>query len=810
MFKKSVLIYLITVFLLTGCGQNLLNTVRVHHHIDFDWKFSKGNIENAENTDFNDQNWSMVNLPHDWMVEGPIAKDNPSGVAGGFFPEGVGWYRKYLTLPQDRKGKKVYLHFDGIYRNSDVWVNGRHVGHRVYGYISHYYDVTPYVTYDAPNVIAVRVDGSVQPIDRWYSGCGIYRHVWITIADPLHVPVWGTYITTPNIEDTQATINVQTKVKNDYTDRQACRLVTRIIDPFGKESAQLSTEQMIAAGKFQVIEQQVTIPKPKLWGLERPNLYKAVSLIYAGDRLVDTYVTPFGIRKIEFDNQVGFKLNNKKVILKGLCIHHDGGSIGAAVPDGVWERRLKIIKKMGVNSVRLAHNPHAPEILDMCDRLGILVFDELYDKWVWPWQDDGTEPPKWTRVQIDDYKDKFEATWEQDLTDFINRDKNHPCVFIWSTGNETMEQLKDPNEAVRQLKRYIAKCHELDPSRAATCALHPHGQNLSDMVHHMDVVSYNYRTADFAEWHKMFPSYIWIASETKAYRKQTPEDWSKIDWSQNSWFLLGDFVAGQYIWAGIDYLGESRDWPDKGIRSGIIFSNGFQKPYSYFAQSVYSDEPMVRIVALDNVLLNILINEKTWQESWYGPPVSDHWNFPERKGKNIEVFAHTNCESVELILNGKSYGTKKLADFPDRVIRWDVPYQEGTILAIGKNRNMTVCEHELKTAGEAAKIVMSPDRKKLRANGKDVANIEVFITDEKGVRVPRSTNKISFDVQGAGKIIGIDNGDMSDLSKPTEPIRETRDGRLLLIVQAARGAGEVIITAESEGLTSKPLKLRVR
>jgi len=810
MCKKSIFFVGIVAFLLAGCGQSSMDSVRIHHHIDFDWKFSEGDVANAQNPDLNDKNWSKVDLPHDWMIEGPVLEDNPSGIAGGFFSGGIGWYRKSLTLAPEQKGKKVYIHFDGIFRNSDVWVNGRHVGHRTYGYVSHYYDITPYIKYDAENLLAVRVDGSVQPIDRWYSGCGIYRHVWLTVADPLHIPVWGTYITTPEIDDAKAQVKIQTKIKNEHVGEQVCRLVTKIISPSGKKVDELSTEKIIAANELAIIEQQSTISEPKLWDIESPSLYTAVSSVYSGNKLVDNYETSFGIRKVEFRPESGFLLNGKKVILKGLCLHHDGGSIGAAVPDQVWQRRLRILKEMGVNSVRLAHNPHAPEILDMCDRLGILVFDELYDKWVWPWQDDGKEPAKWTQSQIEEYKRQFEASWEQDLTDFIDRDKNHPSVFIWSVGNETMEQLRDPKDAVRQLKRYIAKCHELDPSRVATCALHPHGTNRSNMIHHMDVISYNYRTKDMAGWHKQFPDYLWIGSETKAYRKEMPTDWSKIDWSENSWFHLGDFVAGQYIWAGIDYLGESRAYPDKGIRSGIIFSNGFQKPYSYFAQSVYSEEPMVRIVALDDVLFKKLTTEESWAKSWYGPPVSDHWTFPERKGRNIEVFVHTNCKSVELELNGTSLGTKELTDFPDRVIRWEIPYEEGTIAAIGKNAGKAVCKHKLTTAGEPAKIVMSPDRTTLSANGQDVVNIEVFVTDKNGVRVPRAASMIHFDVTGAGKIYGIDNGEMSDLSKPAAPDRKCLDGRLLLIVQAGRESGTLIVEAEASGLTCKPLKLRVR
>jgi beta-galactosidase len=823
MTERRIRKYAALCLFLAGCGRSSFNGARFHQQIDFDWRFSKGDVAAAGNVDFNDGLWSTVSLPHDWMVEGPIAKDNPSGVAGGFFPGDVGWYRKSLTLSKEQEGKKVYLQFDGIYRNSDVWVNGQRVGHRTYGYVSHFYDITPYVTFDKRNVIAVRVDGSVQPIDRWYSGCGIYRHVWVSVVDPVHVPIWGTYVTTPSVQEAQATVSVRTDVRNDSAQEQACRLVTRIIDPLGKEVSRLSSEEKITAGSAAVFKQDAMVSKPQVWDVDHPNLYKAASSVYVGGRLADDCETPFGIRTVEFTPGSGFVLNGRKLILRGVCLHHDGGSVGAAVPEAVWQRRLQILKDMGVNAVRLAHNPHAPEVLDMCDRMGLLVFDEMYDKWAWPWESNGANS-KWPPTQIAAYTKEFEATWRQDLHDFVDRDKNHPSVAIWSVGNETMEQLKDPNAGVQWLQRMVANIHEQDPGRKVTCALHPYGDdNPSRMMGSVDVVSYNYRTQDMAEWHKKYPDYIWISSETKAYGNEAPKDWTQIDYSDNSWFYLRDFVAGQFIWAGIDYLGESRDWPDKGIRSGLIFTTGFRKPYSYFTESLYSSKSMVHIVAVDDVLAKKMAAEKTWQESWYGPPVSDHWTFPERKGRSIAVLTYTNCDLVELQLNGKSLGSQALANSRDRVIRWDVPYSEGTIVAIGHKDGQVVCRHELTTAGAAANIVLAPDQTTLHLDGKDMAHIEVRITDANNVLVPRAANKVHFTVEGPARIIGIDNGDMSDPSSPTSPDRECRDGRLLLMVQADRDTGgrlskavdrvlgpDIVVKAEAAGLNAQPLKLRVR
>jgi beta-galactosidase len=823
MTERWVCLCALMALLLAGCSLSRLSGARVRRQIDFDWRFNKGEVARASDADFNDGQWSVVSLPHDWMVQEPMAEDNPSGTAGGFFPGGIGWYRKSLTLSKAQEGKQVYLEFDGVYRNSDVWVNGKHVGHRTYGYVSHYYDITSYVFFDKPNVVAVRVDGSLQPMDRWYSGCGISRHVWVTIVDSRHVPIWGTYVVTPSVQDTQAAVSVRTDVKNDSGDGQVCWLVTRIIDPCGNEVGRLSTEKMIAAGGIDAFEQDFVVYKPQLWDVDHPNLYRVASSVFNGDKLADDCETPFGIRTVEFTPNSGFLLNGRKVILRGVCLHHDGGSVGAAVPDAVWQHRLQILKNMGVNAVRLAHNPHAPEVLDMCDEMGLLVFDEMYDKWAWPWQFDDANP-KWSPAEIEAYSKEFETTWERDLHDFVERDKNHPSVVIWSVGNETMEQLKDPNAGVQQLQAMVADVHRQDPSRKVTCALHPYGDdNPSRMMASVDVVSYNYRTQDMAGWHTQYPDYVWIASETKAYGNDTPKDWTKVDYSSNSWFYLQDFVAGQFIWAGIDYLGESRGWPDKGIRSGLIFTNGFRKPYSYFTESLYSIKPMVHIVVVDNVLAKKIAAEKTWQESWYGPPVSDHWTFPDSKGELMRVLTYTNCDSVELRLNGKVLGTKTPAESRDRVLRWDVPYSEGTLTALGRKGGDVVCRHELTTADAAANIVLVPDQMMLHPDGKDLAHVEVRITDDKGVVVPRATNSIHFSIEGPARIIGIDNGDMSDQSKPTALDRECRDGRLLLLVQADRDTGgriakavdrvlgpDIVIKAEAAGLNPQSLKIRVR
>ncbi|MBN2091555.1 DUF4982 domain-containing protein [candidate division KSB1 bacterium] len=798
-------VFLLLIAFILGCSTGVKNrTQRQLQNLDFDWRFMKADLENAQQMDFDDSDWQKINLPHDYSIDGPIQKENPSVEPGGFFPGGIAWYRKSLRLSEEQRGKTIYLQFDGIYRNSDVWVNGQFAGHRFYGYGTHYYDITPYIKFDTDNIIAVRVDTREQPNDRWYPGSGIYRHVWLHIVNPVHIPLWGTYITTPMIDASAAQVKIVTSIKNQNETPVDCKVLTRILNANGVPVQQTETTVNVAVGEPIKVQQDLSINSPNLWSTEEPYLYTAVSQVWQNDKLVDIYKTPFGIRHVVFSPDSGLILNGKKVIMKGVCLHHDGGAVGAAVPDRVWERRLEILKEMGVNAVRLAHNPHAPEVLDMCDRLGILVFDEMYDKWVIPANNQKVAP-----------ENSFDATWQQDLTDFIDRDKNHPSVMLWSVGNEVIEQLDNPKEAVRLLKMLVAHVHQQEPSRLVTYALHPANEKdghevPSSMIHEMDVVSYNYRTQFFEKWHAQFPDYRFIASETKAYRTDTPQDFSKIDFSNNSWFFMKDFTAGQFIWAGIDYLGESRGWPDKGIRSGIIYTTGFRKPHSWFTESLYQTKPMVQISVVDDSLVQELTNSRTWQISWYGPPVDNHWTFPGKEGRSIEVLTFTNCEAVELILNNKSLGEKRLRDFSDRVIRWQVAYEPGEIIAIGKNKGQEVTRNILKTEGKAHHLNLIADRTTIQADGKDVAHIEVRVVDEQGTIIHNARKKVQFTLEGEGTIIGVDNGDLADHTNYRTPERETLAGRCLVLVQSTQKSGKIILRAVAPGFDDAKITLQTK
>ena len=516
--------------------------------MDFGWKFFLGDPASAQAPGFDDGGWRKVNVPHDWSVELPVAESNPSGTAGGFFAGGIGWYRKTFSIPPEWKNRTFGLEFDAIFRNSTIWLNGRPVGGRAYGYMPQHYDVSALVRTDSANVIAVRADASIQPYDRWYSGAGIIRNVRLNVKEAVHIPTWGTAVTTPGVTPEKAGVALAVRVNNNGTAAARSRLSTRILDPGGRTVARgRSTDGTVPAGGGETFSQTFSVKDPDLWSPGHPALYRTVSTVTVDGRETDVAETPFGIRTVRFSPDSGLILNGAKTVMKGVCIHHDGGCTGAAVPVRVWERRLEILKDLGVNAIRFAHNPHAPEVLDLCDRMGFLAFDEIYDKWAMPWQ------PLWApsaKISPKAFAAEFHATWKRDLRDFIDRDRNHPSVVIWSVGNETIEQLRNPEKGVRILDSLVRFIHGYEPTRKVTCALHPgkasDGHEVpSRFMRSVDVVSYNYRTKDMADWHRLYPEVCWISAETKAYREDRPENWAETDYSNNSWFAVRPFDYAQ-------------------------------------------------------------------------------------------------------------------------------------------------------------------------------------------------------------------------------------------------------------------------
>jgi beta-galactosidase len=734
---------------------------------------------------FDDRQWRKLDVPHDWSIEGSFAADNPSGKAGGYAPLGTGWYRRCIYLPKDAEGKRVWVEFEGVFAQADVWFNGHQVGHNGSGYLGFSCDLTPHAIFAGTNVLAVRAE-NLRPANRWYTGSGIYRHVWLEVRDPVHFGRWNSYVTTSNGPGDRATVRLKESIKNESEADARCDLYTRILDQAGAVVGLDRSETNIPAGAQIEIERTFRLDHPRLWSPEQPDLYRAVSELQNDGGILDRQETSFGILTIAFDADKGLLLNGRKVVLKGVCIHHDNGALGAAALDRAIERRLEILKGMGCNAIRLSHNPHAPKLLELCDRMDLLVYDEAFDKW------SGFKPDG--------------QGWGEDLRNFVARDRNHPSVILWSVGNEVKEQLKP--EGAQLMKSMAKVVHELDPTRPVTCALHPGrlpGLELPDMASWMDVVSMNYQTQLYEADHKAHPDFVILGSETLPFftynERRTGQDNKFLP--GNSWFAVKPFAAGQFIWAGIDYLGESTGWPSRGWPLGLVDTCGFRKAFSYYQQSLYDERPMVRIVVYDPSG-----KDAPGKQGWGWPQMASHWNWTGTK-ETLKVATFANCTAVELLLNGKSLGEKQLADFPDRLITWDVPNQLGTLRAAGRIDGKEVCVHELTSAGKPTQIVLNPDRGRILADGQDLSHLEVDLTDAEHLLVPDADRLVRFEVKGPATIVGVDNGDLSSAEAYLADRRTTKAGRCLVILQASRQAGKVLLTAAAPGLASATTKIEV-
>jgi len=750
---------------------------RIEELFDLGWKFFKGDLAGAERPDLNDVGWRAVDLPHDWSIEGPFSPDNPSGKAGGFAPLGVGWYRKHFRINPAQRGRKVFVQFDGVYKNSDVWINGVHVGKRWYGYIGFEYDLTEHIKWDSANVLAVRVDNSQQSC-RWYSGSGIYRHVWLRLTDKLHVAHWGTYVTTPRVAPASAVVNVKTLVKNEHDVFRDCTLETIIFDDRGRRIALAQSDRRIAAGAQFEFSQDIEVPMPVLWSVESPYLYSAHNILRQNGKIVDTYVTPFGIREVDWDPNKGLLVNGKAVLLKGVCIHHDLGALGAAFHDRAMERRLEILKGIGCNAIRTSHNPPAPGLLDMCDLMGFLVIDEAFDKW---------GPPRHAT---------WEQDWQKDLGSMIRRDRNHPAVILWSVGNEVgAQQSKQTQDKLRMLVDYV---HRLDPTRKVTCGTFP--QYVPNFVAIQDIAGLNYQEQWFDQYRKNDPNIIIVSTESYAYYRGKG-DTHKAFYPMNSWFdvLRNGHVAGLFYWSGIDYLGESvAGWPLRGWNCSLIDTCGFPRPVSFFQQSFWVEEPLVRIA----VMHESLDTPRRTKNHWGWPKMASHWTLPGLEGETVQVVTFTNCDSVELFLNGRSLGKKDLVDFQDGMIKWSVEYEPGLISAVARGPGRIVRLHELQTAGPPAAIRLLPDRPSIRADGLDLCHVEVNVVDPNGILVPDASHQIDFDLSGSARLLAVDNGDLASTEPYKADKRKAFSGRCLVILQSTGRPGRIRLAARSPALAS--------
>jgi beta-galactosidase len=750
---------------------------------DTDWRFTQSDSPGAEQPAADDSTWRQLKVPHDWSIEGPFDEHAPAGMAGGFLPGGVGWYRKHFTLPQSDANRRVFIEFDGVMANSDVWINATHLGHRPYGYVSFRYELTGHVNFGEgkPNIIAVRADNAEQPASRWYSGAGIYRHVRLIVTDPVHLDFGGTYVTTPEVSAERATVHVQNSVVNQSESARDIVMKLTVLAPDGSTVAtSQSPSRSVDAGKSVQIEQDLTIPSPQLWGPGHPSLYRVVATVSDGQKPLDEETSSFGIRHAEFRADTGFWLNGVNMKLLGVCLHHDCAPFGAAVPLRAWERRLEILQSLGVNAIRTAHNPPAPEFLDLCDRMGLLVMDEMFDCWT-------------VGKNKYDYHLYFKDWAHTDTRDTVLRDRNHPSIIIYSAGNEIHDLFQ--GQIMFDLFPPLRDVfHQYDPSRPVTMAvLRPNVAHVYDngFAELMDVVGQNYRENELVAAHLAKPDRKVIGTENHHDRAE--------------WLYLRDnpFFSGQFLWAGIDYLGESHGWPNVFSSAGLLDHTGTPRAIAFERQSWWSDKPMVHIVRSDAPPTTA---PATLSAPGLPPPrraalYSDWTPRNASAGSMQNVLVFSNCKQVELFLNEKSLGSKSLsADAAPRA--WRVSFEPGTLKAVAKNDDQPAATHELHTAGKAAKIVLSADRKQLTSDWDDVCYVRATIVDDNGVQIPDARDVVHFTLSGPGTIAAVDSGDIASHEPFAASERRAFGGQCFAILKATSGSGDrMTITASADGLT---------
>ena len=760
---------------------------------DSSWRFHLGDEPAAKQPKFDDTNWRMLDLPHDWSIEGPLLPPPEGDSNNGFFTHGIGWYRKSFTLP-DLAGKQVVIEFDGVYMNSEVWINGQFLGRRPYGFIGFRYDLTEFLKTDgSPNVLAVRVDDSLEPSLRWYAGSGIYRHVRLIATSFTHFHFdGGVSITTPEISAKKAVVEASyiidanffsnqerlTWLKDVWKAKPVKRevvLTSSVLDTNGtvvaSAESKLTLEDMHAG---QTAMQRITVPNPRLWSDIAPELYRLRSTLTLDGQPLDETTTTFGIRQLKFDPDRGLLVNGKPTKLKGVCVHQDAGSFGNAVPTAVWALRLAELKEMGCNAVRTSHHPFPPEFYDLCDQLGIYVFDEAFDEWTRDWAYDYTENPRGKSKF--GYHLYFTQWHETDLRAMLRRDRNHPSVVLYSIGNEIPNQLD--SDGWKMAKQLVAICHEEDPTRPATSACdQSFYSSRNGFMDTLDIGGYNYidrlyNTNTYVPEHKRFPHRLFLGTETSA--------------SIYNWLGVRDhaYVIGEFIWTGIDYLGET-SFPRRGNGSGFLDFAGTKKPSFYQRAAYWRDDPVLQILA---------IPAQNPASSRRGGPTANTWNWPA--GTQLTVRAAANCDEVELFLNNRSLGRHKVSQ-DVYASDWTVPYAPGVLSAVGYRAGQQVATNELRTTGAAARIQVKPLASPI-AN--DLALYEITIVDEAGLLVSDATPAVTLKVEGAGRLIGLDTGDLAYGGLFKTDTRNAYQGRLLATVQRTAPTGEIQLVASAPGL----------
>jgi beta-galactosidase len=801
-----VKIFLKQTFFLTCVFASVISSgQRAITNFNKDWKFFLGEDSAARQMSFDDSKWRTLDLPHDWSIEGEFSESYPTTFNQGALPAGIGWYRKIFTVPATSKDKRTFINFDGVYRNSEVWINGHSLGKRPNGYISFRYELTSYLKFGGEkNIIAVKVDNSAQPNSRWYTGSGIYRKVFLETMNRLAIDNASVFIRTADITANEARININFRTMNTTGSEQAYQLVYQFFDENGKLALEVKPSGGYRTTRYGPHSFSTNIFHQKFWSIDHPHLYKAVIKIIQNKQIIDQYETTFGFRYFNFDSQKGFFLNGKHVKILGVCLHHDLGALGAAVNRYAIERQLKILKQMGCNAIRTAHNPPATEFLDLCDEMGFIVMDEAFDVWR-------------KKKNKFDYSIDFDEWHKKDLEDQIKRDRNHPSVLIWSIGNEIREQFD--TSGIRIAKELATIVKDLDPTRPVTCALTENipEKNFIYQSHALDLLGFNYKLNDYAQLPARFPGEKIIATEvvsalaTRGHYDQ-PSDSNRI-WPPDakpftkgnpdlsvsayddvfaywgatheaSWKAVkkNDFISGLFVWSGFDFLGEPvpYQWPARSSYYGIVDLAGFPKDVYYLYQSEWTDKPVLHVFP--------------------------HWNW--KQGDMVDVWAYyNNADEVELFLNGRSLGTrKKKAD--SLHVMWRVKFEAGILKAVSKKKGKIVLTKEIRTTGKPAKIQLIPDKKDISVTKDELSFITVRVLDEKGNLVPYADNLIKFTIKGEGLIAGVDNGNPASLEPFKSAQRKAYNGLCLLIISSKNKARDIIIKANSEGLTSSFLAIK--
>jgi hypothetical protein len=772
------------------------------------WLFQLKDETDAFKTDFNDKSWRRLNLPHDWSIEGTLSPTLAS--CTGYLPGGIAWYRKKLDIPSDFNGKKVFVYFEGVYNRSSVYINGQLLGSRPNGYVSFAYDLTPYLKYGTTNVLAVRVDHSQYADSRWYTGSGIYRNVYLVTSHPLHFDLWGVTYQTKQVTDKEAVVQIVANVKNETGADSDAKVVMQWMDLSGKILARQFQKKKLPSGAISQFSSDLTVKNPKLWSTESPDLYQLKTMLYVGGKIVDESVLKTGIRTLKFDANKGFALNGKWMKMKGVCIHHDAGALGSAVPRQIWESRLKTLKSLGCNAIRMSHNLQAPIVYELCDELGFLVIDEGFDEFEFP-------KKKWLsgwNVGEPGYQgtfDFFEEWSNRDIASMVLRDRNHPSVVMWSIGNEVdypndpyshpilngsefnqpVSGGYDPNKpSANRLgpigKRLSGVIRDIDTSRPVTGAMAGVVMtNETDYPKYLDAVGYNYTENRYALDHKKFPDRILYGSEN--------------DHSYASWKAVRDneFIFGQFIWTGFDYLGESLSWPSRGFISGMIDLAGFIKPIGYYRMSMWSETPMAYIGTYK------LTGGNRMRLSDSALPV---WNYFE--GDTIRVVCYTNCPLSQLSLNGELVGPPKNHDDNTGIISWDIPFKPGKLLVVGSKEGKEAARFLIQTSGRSHTIIATSDKTNLSISN-DLAQITIQIVDQNGVEVMLADDEVTCSVSGPAHLLALESASNTDMTNYRGNFHRVYHGRMMAYLQTTGDPGDVEVTFSAPWLNSGKVTLSV-